>query len=92
LTQTSELVVQINARPAAKIRVLKDSKEIKASDHYKFETSNLNDNTIEFKLIIDNIQAIDAGIYKIEATNKCLTTSSQTQLNVKGKKSLIENQ
>jgi hypothetical protein len=84
LTKTSELVVQINARPVAKIRVLKDSKEIKASDHYKFESFNLNESTIEFKLVIDNIQATDAGIYKIEASNKCLTSSSQTQLNVKG--------
>ena len=84
LTKTSELLVQINARPAAKLKILKDNKEIKASDHFKFESANLNENLIEFRLIIDNIQATDAGTYKIEATNKCLTQSSQTQFIVKG--------
>jgi hypothetical protein len=78
------LLVKINARPCPKIRVLKDGKELKASDHFKFESINVNDSIIDFKLAIDNIQTTDAGVYKIEATNKCLSTTSQTQFIVKG--------
>lgn len=84
LTKTSEIIVHINARPAAKVKVLKDSKELKSTDHCKFESTNLNESLIEFKLVIDNIQATDAGVYKIEAANKCLTSSSETQFIVKG--------
>lgn len=84
LTKTSELFVQINARPAPKLRILKDGKEIKSSDHFKFEPVNVNESNINFKLVIDNIQTTDAGVYKIEATNKCLSQTTQTQFIVKG--------
>lgn len=68
----------------ARIKVLKDNKEIKASDHFKVESEKINESTVNFKLIIDNVQATDAGTYKIEATNKCATSATQTEFVVKG--------
>ena len=50
----------------------------------KFESEKLNENTIGFKLIIENIQASDTGHYKIEAINKFATVNTCTQFNVKG--------
>ena len=88
-TQSSEFSVQICAKPSARIRVLKDNRELKSTDHIKFETEKINDNTVEFKIIIDNNQAADAGVYKIEAVNKCLTATSQTQLQIKGEPVLV---
>lgn len=38
----------------------------------------------EYRLIIDDVQANDAGKYKIEATNKCGTESTLTDFVVKG--------
>ena len=81
---STEFITQICAKPAAKIRLLKDNKEVKQSDHIKFETEKINETTVSFKVIIDNNQATDSGIYKIEATNKCLAANSTTQFSVKG--------
>ena len=73
------------AKPIAKIKVLKDNREIKASDHFRIESEKINDTTVNFKAIIVNVQAADAGKYKIEAANKCSTAATQTEFIVKGR-------
>ncbi len=57
-------------------------------DRLKVETIDIDDKTKQFKLIIDNVQINDSGKYKLEATNKCSTESSQTDFEVKGNKYL----
>lgn len=82
-----EIVAQVVARPLAKFKVTKDNKELKevrGSDHIKFETEKIDENTVNFKIVIHNVQATDAGLYKIDATNKCLTASTTTEYFVKG--------
>ncbi len=84
LSKIKEFPVHIVSKPIARIKVYKDEKEIKSSSHLKFESEKLNENTIGFKLIIENTQASDSGLYRIEAINKHATVSTQTQFIVKG--------
>ncbi len=84
LSKNKEFPVQIISKPLARIKVFKDNREIKSSSHLKFESEKLNENLIGFKLIIDNTQASDSGVYKIEASNKFATVSTQTHFIVKG--------
>lgn len=84
LAKVKEFPVQIISKPIARIKVYKDENEIKSSSHLKFESEKLNENTIGFKLIIENTQASDSGLYRIEAVNKHATVSTHTQFVVKG--------
>jgi len=86
---TTEFITQICAKPAAKIKLLKDNKEVKSSEHVKLETEKINETTFSFRVLIDNNQATDSGIYRIEATNKCLTTKCETQFTVKGEPAFL---
>lgn len=93
LTKTSELTVHVLAKPAAKLRWLKDNKELMIKDRLKVETKNIDNNEYkkEHKLIIENVQANDSGKYKLEASNKCSTEFSQTEFEVKGMYFLLKN-
>lgn len=86
MANTNELVVQVLAKPAPKIKWLKDNKELMIKDRFKVETKSIddNENLKEYKLIIENVQPSDGGKYKLEASNKCSTEGIQTDLIVKG--------
>ncbi len=88
LAKTSVLEVQILSKPLSKIRWLKDNKELAIKDRFKVETANLegetNQNIKVYRLLIENVQANDFGLYKIEASNKCSTETNQTEVNVQG--------
>lgn len=86
LAKTNELTVLVVAKPAPKIKWLKDNKELMIKDRFRVETKQIgeNENQKEYKLIIDNVLSNDGGKYKIEVSNKCATESSQTDLVVKG--------
>ena len=86
LTKTSILNVTVTAKPAPKLKWIKDNKELLIKDRLKVETIDVenNENTKVYKLIIDDVQPGDMGKYKIELSNKCGTESSQTDFVVKG--------
>jgi len=86
LASTAELTVRILAKPAPKLRWLKDNKELVIKDRLKVETSNIenNEDLKEYKLIISGVQAIDAGAYKLEASNNVGTDVTQTKYEVIG--------
>ena len=79
-------MVHILAKPAPKLKWFKDNKELAIKDRFKVETNSIgdNENLKEYKLLISGVVAGDAGVYKIEASNKCGTEFSQTQFEVKG--------
>lgn len=94
LMKSNELVVHILAKPAPKLKWIKDNKELPIKDRFKIETTNVeadasNPDLKEYKLIIDNVQAADQGVYKLEASNKCGTEFTQTELVVKGEPSFV---
>ena len=86
LNQSGDLVAQIAAKPLAKLKWLKDNKELLVKDGLKFESSPVpgTQNTLEYKLNFANVQAADAGVYKLEAANKCGSAISQTHCVVSG--------
>jgi hypothetical protein len=89
LNKQGELIVHILAKPApTKIKWSKDNREMLIKDRVRVETVSVegstNPNLKEYRLLIDNLQGNDQGIYKIEATNKCGTGMSQTDYVVKG--------
>lgn len=86
LAKTNELIVVVAAKPAPKIKWLKDNKELMIKDRIKVETKQMedNENVKEYKLILENVQPNDSGKYKIEVSNKCSTECNQTELVVKG--------
>lgn len=86
LNKTAELTVQVLAKPAPKLKWIKDNKELIIKDKLKLETKSIesNPNLKEYKLLIDNILANDSGKYKCEASNKCGTESVETFFEVRG--------
>ena len=84
LTKTSEFVVQVRAKPAPKLKCLKDNKELVIKDNFKIEATTMQDYTTQYKLLVDNVLEKDKGAYKLEVSNKCGTESSQTDFQVKG--------
>lgn len=84
LNKSAELVVKVLAKPAPKIKWFKDNKELIIKDKLKIETKSLELNLTEYKLIIDNILAIDSGKYRCEANNKCANETSETSFEVRG--------
>ena len=84
LNKTAELIVKILAKPVPKIKWFKDNKELIIKDKLKLETKSIESNISEYKLIIDNILAIDSGKYRCEATNKCATETCETLFEVRG--------
>ncbi len=84
LTKSSEIVTQITARPAPKFKFIKDNRELLIKDRFKVDYNTISENVTELKLTINDIVATDAGIYKIEASNKCANTIAQTEFVVKG--------
>ncbi len=84
MTKLSELVVQAVAKPAPKIKILKDNKELMIKDRFKIETHDVDEITKTYKFLIEDVQQNDAGKYKIELSNKCGSESSQTTFDVQG--------
>ena len=93
LLKTSELLVHILAKPAPKLKWLKDNRELPIKDRFRIETlsvdSSNNSNLKEYKLVIDNVQANDQGVYKLEASNKCATEFNSTEFVVKGEPTFV---
>jgi hemicentin len=84
-----EFVVNILSKPPPKLKWMKDNKELLIKDRLKVEMNNVeanadDENLKEYKLVIDNVIPADAGVYKLEATNKCGSTTTQTNYVVKG--------
>ena len=84
LTKSIVLVAQTTARPAPKFKFIKDNRELLIKDRFKSESMSISENVTEIKLIIEGVQASDAGVYKIEASNKCANATTHTEVVVKG--------
>ncbi len=72
----------MKSKPAAAFKIFKDGKELKANDRVLVERVELSE--ISFALTIKNVEASDAGSYKVTATNKVGVASSETIFNVTG--------
>lgn len=83
LSETKEFEFNVFGIPAPKFKWLKDNKELPIKDRLKF-TSDYKDEVYECKLILSGVQAVDAGVYKVEASNKCSTTYAQFTVRVQG--------
>ena len=83
LSETHEFLFHISGIPAPKFKWIKDNKELPLKDRVKF-TFDFKDDIYECKLIITSVQASDAGVYKIEASNKCSATDTKFTVGVQG--------
>lgn len=84
LNKSAELSVQVISKPISKIKWFKDNKELIIKDRYSIETIDVDINTKEYKFKIKDIQASDAGNYRVEASNKYSKQSCQTDIIIKG--------
>jgi hypothetical protein len=91
LNENGELLVEITSKPVSKIKLIKDNKELIIKDRFKIETIDINENTKQYKLIIQDVQQNDQGHYKVEASNKCGVESTSTDLIIKGSYKLFNN-
>jgi len=66
------------------LKWFKDNKELIIKDRFKIETTDVDEITKQYKLIIQDVQAGDGGKYKLEASNKCSTELSCTDVIIKG--------
>ncbi len=78
---------EVSARPKCELKLFKDNKEVKLSDRITI----VKDETVpnRFFLVIKKVDGNDIGAYKVVATNKCGTVSSQNNMNVSGAPSII---
>jgi hypothetical protein len=83
LSETHEFLFNISGIPAPKFKWIKDNKELPLKDRVKF-TCDYKDDIYECKLILTGVQASDAGVYKVEASNKCSTINTQFTVGVQG--------
>lgn len=92
LTETLELEIEVSGEPLPKIKYSKDGRDLANvydfKDRLKFESKEVNKHLI-VKAIIENIQAGDAGLYKVEAFNKCGQSSCESQISVSGAPSFV---
>lgn len=84
LTTAAELIAVLKCRPDAKLKFVKENRELLIKDRLKVTTNKLSENETEIILTISDLQASDAALYKIEATNKVGSATTQCQLIVKG--------
>ena len=84
LSKTIEFIAILVARPEAKLKFIKDNRELLIKDRFKVTSTKLSENETEVILAISGLQASDAGLYKIEAANKCGTSSTESTLIVRG--------
>lgn len=68
--------------PHADFKLFKDNKEIKLNDRIAIEKSELSDG--KFSIRFKTIESTDFGIYKIVASNKHGSTSTQADLTITG--------
>ncbi len=84
LSKTVEFIGVLVARPDAKLKFIKDNRELLIKDRFKVTTTKLNENETEIILAVSDLQANDAGVYKIEGTNKSGSGLTEAHLVVKG--------
>ena len=83
LTGTANCEFEVKSKPASTFKIFKDNKEIKSSDKINVEKTATSD--MSYSLNIKNLDSNDAGLYKVVATNKSGSTSSnEIELTVTG--------
>ena len=73
---------ELNSRPSSEFKLFKDNKEIKLADRIFID--RISTSTFSYGLNFRKVEATDMGVYKIVATNKCGTASTQATLSVSG--------
>lgn len=76
---------ELKSRPNAELKISKDNKEFKLNDRINIVNNGENNYSIVFK----KVEAADIGTYKLVATNKCGTNSTQSTLSVSGGPTII---
>lgn len=80
---------ELRSKPLSVFKIFKDNKELKTSD--KITVEKLDSSETSYSLTFKNVEASDVGTYKLVATNKCGTaTSDEASLSVTGAACIVK--